>query len=131
MIAGVSLPLELELTDAELGELLEELLNLQARANALWFARGGADAPCCLDCGDVRYREPRRAHRQTFPSAPELLTAKVVGCGGAAAYVAGKAQAKGEAARVAVELLGPGDYHAVVVYPDGRREDPALELKRK
>jgi hypothetical protein len=129
MIVGISLPPELELTDAELGELLEEALNLQARANARWFARY-PDAPCCLDCGSVKYREPPRRRRQDFPAAPQVLGAHSVGCAGAAAYEAGKALSKGTAARVAVELLGPGDYHAVVLYPDGRRSDPARELER-
>jgi hypothetical protein len=129
VIVGLSLPAELELTDAELAAILEDALNVQARANAFWFRRN-PDAPCCLDCGSIKYREPPRRRRQDFPSAPQVLGAHVVGCAGAAAYEAGKALADGTAARVVVETLGPGDYHAVVLYPDGRRSDPASELER-
>ncbi len=129
MIAGLSLPPELGLTDQELGEFLEELLNLQARANVHYFALH-PEAPCCLGCGSIRYQLPRLAERQTFASAYDVCTLRRVGCAGAAAYEAGMAIHKGKDARVVVELVSPGEFHAVVVYPDGRRSDPSAKLPR-
>lgn len=129
MIAGISLPPELGLTDQELGEFLEGLLNLQALANVRYFERN-PDAPCCLGCGSIKYQLPKLAERQTFASAFEVCKYKRVGCAGAAAYEAGMAIHKGKDAKVVVELVAPGEFHAVVVYPDGRRSDPSAKLPR-
>lgn len=129
MIAGLSLPPELELTDEELALFLEEVLNLQAAANVYYF-RAHPEAPCCLGCGKIKYQLPRLAERQTFASAHEVCTLRKVGCAGAAAYEAGMALHKGKDARVVVELVSPGEYHALVEYGDGTRSDPSAKLPR-
>lgn len=129
MITAVSLPPELGLSAGELGWVFEQMLNVQAAANAKYF-QAHPDAPCCLDCGTIRYVEPPLSDRQTFASAPDILRTGTTGCAGAAAYEAGLALSKGTAARVSVEWVAPGDYHAVVIYPDGRRSDPSAELTR-
>ncbi len=129
MIAAVSIPPELGLSDEELAEVLAALLNVQALANVRYFERH-PEAPCCLGCGKIRYELPALAERQTFASAYDVCTRKKVGCAGAAAYEAGMAIFKGKEARVAVELVGPGEFHAVVIYGDGTRSDPSSKLPR-
>lgn len=129
MIASLNIPAELELTDDELRWAFEEMLNVLAGLNAQYFRRH-PDAPCCLDCGSIRYKSPPMSRRQTFPSAPDILRKRKCGCAGAACYVAGMALAKGEEARVIVTITAPGDFHAVVRYPDGRETDPSATLPR-
>jgi len=77
--------------------------------------------------GRVRYqREP--AGREQWQTAPEVLRAGVGDCEDLAAWRAAELRMLGIPARAEVVRTGPKKFHAVVMYPDGRMEDPSLRL---
>jgi hypothetical protein len=127
MIIGLSIPSCVASSDDALEALIEAMLELVVLQNVEFF-KANPDAPCCLDCGTIRYREPAFSDRTIFASAEDVLRLRETGCGAAAAYVAAKARTKGVLARAVVDRTAPRDYHAVVLYPDGSIEDPTANL---
>lgn len=107
--------------------VLEQLLNTQAEANAVWFSEHPG-APDCLGCVGVRYYNPPVGKCQNFWSAPQVLKRKKASCADAAAYIAGFMLAAGKPARVAVEPIDGISLHAVV-YLGRQRIDPSAELR--
>ena len=129
MIVGLNIDPELELDNETLARVMEDMLNMGARLNAGYFLRN-PDAPCCLDCGTITYFEPAMSERVFFGLAPDVIRQRKTSCAGAAMYEAGHAIAKGKDARVVIQINGPGDFHALVRYPNGSVTDPSADLPR-
>ena len=127
MIIGLSLPTCTAHDDQALAEAIAGVLELTVQQNVRYF-HANPDAPCCLDCGKFKYREPAFSERMTVASAEDILRAGSAGCAGAACYMAAKDRMKGKVCRVLVTANGPRDFHAVVQYPDGSTFDPTLDM---
>ena len=127
MIIGLSLPSCTAINDQALADAIAGVLELVVQQNVAYF-NANPDAPCCLDCGKFKYREPPFTQRFTAACAEDVLRLGYAGCAGAACYMAAKDRLKGKACRVLVTANGPRDFHAVVQYPDGSIYDPTLDM---
>lgn len=127
MIAGISITTQTGNDDLALKRMLEAILEVVVIENQLYFETH-PDAPCCLDCGTIKYREPKFSDRIVFANAEDIIRDKVAGCAGAAAYMAGRGRFKGRRDIVELEYNGPRDFHAIVRYPDGSTFDPTLDM---
>jgi len=122
-------------------ELLEAVVEVVTASNAEFFLTewdAGREPPCCLGCGEVKYRPDAPSSRTSILGAAELLSAKRASCHSAAAYYAGRERALAmmEGARadeaawahrvILVEQdradAPDGYWHALVVSPDGVRD---------
>lgn len=127
MIVGISITTRTARSDKALIDMLEALLEIVAAENHLFF-EANPETPCCLDCGDIKYREPGFSDRIIFASAQDIIRTSQAGCAGAAAYMAGRGRFNGRHDTVVLQHIGPRDFHAVVRYPDGSTFDPTLDM---
>ncbi len=127
VILGISLTTEVAGDENQLAALVEDLLEIVVRQNVAYFETH-PNAPCCLDCGTVKYREPSFASRVTFATAEDILRTGYAGCAGAAAYMAAKNRTNGIDSKVVLQRTGARDFHAIVQRPDGSTYDPTLSM---
>ena len=121
----------------ETAVVLESFLEALTEANASYYRRV-PKGPCCPKCAGIRYVAPAELDKlepgERFLSAERMTVLGKGSCGSLAAMVAGRLRARGEQARVRVELVSDPadptrrDYHAYVQLGDGTRHDPAAEL---
>lgn len=100
------------------------------RANMIWFAIAGQEAPCCLAAAGVTYIPPIGCGSphpcQTVLGAPEILERKKATCIDIACYVAALLRLRGIPATVVFDNMLDGNnypivgmYHALVETPEG------------
>ena len=93
--------------------------------NALMIAR--RDLPSLYASG-IRYVREQPGGPDEWQNAEELIRSKEGDCEDLAAYRAGELRVAGVPARAVAIRTGPTRFHAIVLYPDGTREDPSLQL---
>lgn len=117
-----------------------------ARDNMLWYLdqwSRGKDPKCCVKCAGCRWSPDRKHTSHRFYRAQEILKTPRFGwsCKELAAVDCGVKRAREVAAGVPIDVaeqyyqvslqdLGNGDYHAVVLMPDGSTHDPTRGLER-
>lgn len=125
---------------------LAPICEAAARDNMLWYLeqwRRGKDPDCCVKCAGCRWNPDRKRTDHRFYPAKEILQSPRFGwsCKELAAVDCGAKRAREVAAgvlpevaeqyyRVYLQALGNGEYHAVVLMPDGTIHDPTAELER-